>query len=74
MMIIAQFYSQRNSMVARVLMTGRVTLVAYQRFNGLNDGKETLWLKACVTGKAYVAYNCLSHEIQDSFNLMWMLL
>lgn len=40
------------------------------KINEWNDDQKALWLRARVTGKAHVAYNRFSHEIQDSYNLM----
>jgi len=37
--------------------------------NDWSNCEKALWLQACVSGRAHVAYNLLSHEIQESFNL-----
>jgi len=39
------------------------------KINDWSDREKALWLWARVSGRAHVAYNLLSHEIQESFDL-----
>jgi len=39
------------------------------KINDWSDREKALWLRVRVDGKAHVAYNLLSHEIQESFDL-----
>ena len=39
------------------------------KINGWSKSKKALWFRVCVTGRAHVAYNLLSHETQESFEL-----
>jgi len=39
------------------------------KINDWSDREKPLWLRARVSGRAHVAYNLSSHEIQKSFGL-----
>jgi len=45
------------------------TFECISEINGWNEREKALWLRAYVKGKAHVAYQCFSHETQETFSL-----